>query len=61
MPFGKYKGALIADIPIYYLEWFAEKGFPKGKLGVWLETTYEIKQNGLDEILLELKKRFGYR
>ncbi|KPM50050.1 DUF3820 family protein [Jiulongibacter sediminis] len=57
MPFGKYKGTLIADIPIFYLEWFLRKGgFPDGKLGVWLATTYEIKNNGLQEIIETLKK-----
>jgi uncharacterized protein (DUF3820 family) len=59
MPFGKYEGRLISDIPVYYLEWFAQKGFPKGKLGIWLETTLEIKQNGLEELLFELKRRYG--
>jgi uncharacterized protein (DUF3820 family) len=57
MPFGKYKGTLIADIPIFYLEWFLRKGgFPEGKLGVWMATTYEIKNNGLQEIIETLKK-----
>lgn len=56
MPFGKYKERLIADLPINYLEWFKNKGFPDGKLGIWLETTYEIKLNGLDDIIYKLKK-----
>lgn len=57
MPFGKYEGVLLADLPVSYLEWFKRKGgFPKGKLGVLLETVYEIKLNGLDEILNRLKK-----
>ncbi|MGR3810032.1 DUF3820 family protein [Jiulongibacter sp. NS-SX5] len=57
MPFGKYKGTLIADIPIFYLEWFLRKGgFPEGKLGIWMATTYEIKNNGLQEIIETLKK-----
>ncbi|QCK15131.1 DUF3820 family protein [Mangrovivirga cuniculi] len=55
MPFGKYNNRLIADLPISYLEWFKRKGFPDGKLGIWLETTYEIKLNGLDDILYKLK------
>ncbi|MCX2744211.1 DUF3820 family protein [Mangrovivirga sp. M17] len=55
MPFGKYKERLIADLPVSYLEWFKRKGFPDGKLGIWLETTYEIKLNGLDDILYKLK------
>lgn len=60
MPFGKYKGVLLADLPVSYLEWFLRKGgFPPGKLGVQLSTVYEIKLNGLTEILYELKKRYG--
>ena len=55
MPFGKYKGSLICNLPIHYLEWFKREGFPKGKLGTMLETVYEIKLNGLDEILYRLK------
>ncbi|MCZ4409639.1 DUF3820 family protein [Cryomorphaceae bacterium 1068] len=59
MPFGKYEGRYLCDLPISYLEWFKRKGgFPKGKIGVLLETVYEIKLNGLDEILFELKRRF---
>jgi len=59
MPFGKYEGRYLSDLPISYLEWFVRKGgFPKGKLGVQLETVYEIKLNGLDEILFELKRKF---
>lgn len=57
MPFGKYKGTKIADIPTYYLEWFYAKGFPKGKLGMLLATVYEIKTNGLEDILIDLKKK----
>lgn len=55
MPFGKYKGRKIADIPVHYLEWFQSKGFPEGKLGMWLSTVYEIKINGLEDILYQLK------
>ena len=56
MPFGKYEGRLLADLPVHYLEWFARKGFPKGKLGEKLALVLEIKSNGLDEILRNLKK-----
>jgi uncharacterized protein (DUF3820 family) len=57
MPFGKYKGTLLCDLPISYLEWFLRQGgFPEGKLGMQLSTVYEIKSNGLDEILWKLKK-----
>ena len=58
MPFGKYKGRKLCDLPVFYLEWFASKGFPKGKLGMQLATLYEIKTNGLEEILAELKKNY---
>ncbi len=56
MPYGKYKGTLICNIPVYYLEWYKRTGFPKGKLGMLLETMYEIKLNGLDQLLTPLKK-----
>ncbi len=55
MPFGKYKGRLLCDIPEPYLVWFKQKGFPTGKLGMLLETIYEIKLNGLEELLTPLK------
>ncbi|AQG79591.1 DUF3820 family protein [Spirosoma montaniterrae] len=57
MPFGKYKGRLLRELPTYYLEWFAKKGFPPGKLGMLLQTLYEIRINGLDYLLDELAKR----
>lgn len=56
MPFGKYKGWVLCELPTYYLEWFSSKGFPKGKLGMRLATLFEIKTNGLEEILEQLKK-----
>ena len=55
MPFGKFKDRLLCDLPVSYLEWFQRKGFPKGKLGILLETIYEIKINGLDGLLEPLK------
>jgi uncharacterized protein (DUF3820 family) len=56
MPFGKYQGRKLCDLPVSYLEWFASKGFPEGKLGMQLATVFEIKTNGLDEILIGLKR-----
>lgn len=56
MPFGKYKGTLVSDIPVSYLEWMHNKGFPPGKLGMMLATVYEIKTNGLTEILFKVKR-----
>jgi uncharacterized protein len=61
MPFGKYKGTLIADLPVYYLEWLQTKGFPPGKLGMLLGTAYEIKINGLNTILLKVKQVLANR
>ena len=61
MPFGKYKERLICDLPVHYLEWFKRQGFPKGKLGMQLETIYEIKLNGLEHILKNLKEYFPNR
>ena len=54
MPFGKFKGIILCHLPVSYLEWFKREGFPKGKLGVLLETMYEIKTNGLEELLRPL-------
>lgn len=57
MPFGKYKGTRLCDLPVSYLEWFAKKGFPPGKLGMQLATLYEIKINGLMYLLEPLKNK----
>ena len=57
MPFGKYKDRLINELPVSYLEWFARKGFPPGKLGMLLQTMYEIRLNGLEYLLHGLKYR----
>jgi uncharacterized protein len=57
MPFGKYKGRVLCDLPVSYLEWFNQQGFPKGKLGVLLQTLYEIKLNGLEYLLEPLKNK----
>ncbi len=56
MPFGKYKGLILCDLPVSYLEWFAQKGFPPGQLGMMLATLYEIKINGLEYLLAPLKR-----
>ncbi|HRC33278.1 MAG TPA: DUF3820 family protein [Bacteroidia bacterium] len=57
MPFGKYKDRILCDLPVSYLEWFQRKGFPAGKLGVLLTTLYEIKLNGLEDLLKPLKNK----
>ncbi len=58
MPFGKYAGRRIYELPAYYLEWFAGKGFPKGRIGVLLETMFVIKTEGLEELLPPLIKMY---
>lgn len=57
MPFGKYKGRLIADLPGNYLNWFARKGFPPGELGQLLALMHELDHNGLSSLLDPLRKR----
>lgn len=55
MPFGKYKGTLLIDLPEPYVVWFSRKGFPGGKLGEMLRITYEIKANGLEYLFDPLR------
>ncbi|HCM32703.1 DUF3820 family protein [Chryseobacterium sp.] len=55
MPFGKYEGTILVDLPISYLEWFHRNGMPKGKLGTQLATVYEIKLNGLMDLLIPIR------
>jgi uncharacterized protein (DUF3820 family) len=57
MPYGKYKGRVIADLPGNYLAWFAREGFPKGELGRLLALMLEIDHNGLKALLQPLRKR----
>jgi len=57
MPFGKYKGWKLCDLPESYLVWFKQKGFPTGRMGMLLETMYEIKLNGLEFLLKPLKTK----
>ncbi|NMF97356.1 DUF3820 family protein [Aromatoleum toluolicum] len=56
MPFGKYKGRLIADLPGNYLNWFAREGFPPGRLGELLALMHELDHNGLSGLLTPLRK-----
>lgn len=56
MPFGKYKGTLLADLPGNYLNWFAREGFPHGELGRLLALMQEIDTNGLSGLLTPLRK-----
>lgn len=55
MPFGKYKGRLIADLPGHYLGWFAREGFPSGELGGLLALMYELDHNALTHLLDPLR------
>ena len=57
MPFGKYKGRLIADLPGHYLAWFAREGFPKGELGILLALMVELDHNALRHLLEPLRER----
>ncbi len=57
MPFGKYAGRLLIDLPERYIVWFAGQGFPAGKLGMMLQTVYEIKVNGLEFLFEPLREK----
>lgn len=57
MPFGKYQGYYLVDLPEYYVVWYRNNGFPKGKLGDQLQIIYEIKANGLEHLIRPLIRR----
>ncbi|WOD08295.1 DUF3820 family protein [Marinomonas sp. GJ51-6] len=56
MPFGKYQGRVLVDLPEEYLLWFANKGWPSGNLGQWLQLALEIKINGLEKLVDPLRQ-----
>jgi len=56
MPFGRYQGTRLIDLPEPYVVWFRERGFPRGRLGELLATVYEIKANGLEPMLASLRE-----
>lgn len=58
MPYGKYEGRFLIDLPEFYIVWYNNKGFPKGQLGLMLATVYELKLNGLEDIIRNIKLRY---
>lgn len=58
MPFGKYKDYYLIDIPEYYYTWFKQKGLPQGKLGNMMAQMHEIKLNGLEDYIRNIKNNF---
>lgn len=59
MPFGKYEGWHLIDLPEYYVVWYSNKGFPKGLLGEQLQLVYELKLNGLEELIINIRKKYS--
>lgn len=57
MPFGKYEGCYLIDLPEYYVVWYSNKGFPKGELGQQMQLVYELKMNGLEDLIRNIKKQ----
>ncbi|UUC44285.1 DUF3820 family protein [Flavobacterium cerinum] len=58
MPFGKYEGRFLIDLPEHYIVWYHNKGFPNGQLGEQLKLVYELKLNGLEELVRNIKRNF---
>ncbi|WP_108801669.1 DUF3820 family protein [Aquimarina sp. Aq107] len=56
MPFGKYKDRYLIDLPEHYIVWYHNKGFPKGTLGMQMQTVYELKLNGLEYLIRNIRK-----
>ena len=57
MPFGKFKNQYLIDLPEYYIVWFKNQGFPKGKLGNQLALVYELKLNGLEDLVRKIRNK----
>ncbi|WP_010520717.1 DUF3820 family protein [Aquimarina agarivorans] len=55
MPFGKFKDRYLIDLPEHYIVWYKNKGFPKGKLGLQMASVYELKLNGLEDIVRKIR------
>ncbi|CAM3837035.1 MULTISPECIES: DUF3820 family protein [Flavobacterium] len=58
MPFGKYKDKYLIDLPEFYVVWYSNKGFPKGQLGEQLQLVYELKLNGLEDLVRNIRRNF---
>ena len=58
MPYGKYKDRYLIDLPEYYVVWYNNKGFPKGKLGDMLKQVYELKLNGLEDLIRNIQRQY---
>ncbi len=58
MPFGKYQGRYLTELPESYMVWFRNQGFPNGKLGEMLRSAMEIKENGLEDLIRKIRREF---
>ncbi len=58
MPYGKYKGMYLINLPEHYIVWYNNKGFPKGQLGDMLRLVYELKLNGLEDLIRNIQQKF---
>jgi uncharacterized protein (DUF3820 family) len=58
MPFGKYKNKYLFDLPDFYLIWYKNQGFPKGTLGQQMQLIYEIKLNGLEDLIRNIQQQY---
>ena len=59
MPYGKYKGTFLIDLPEHYVVWYHNKGFPNGKIGQMLGLVYELQLNGLEDMIRDIRKRYA--
>ena len=59
MPFGKYEGYYLIDIPEYYIVWYRNKGLPNGTLGEQLQLVYELKLNGLEDLIRNIRRKYS--
>lgn len=56
MPYGKFQGRYLIDLPEHYIVWYHSKGFPEGQLGLMLRQVYELKLNGLEHLIRTIQK-----